>query len=99
MRYDYTQLAFIVILETCLEDNIDLYGNDINSDPTDENYGSGAGRRASSNECQQLCRLTKRCAFFTYKLSSRLCWLKTTDSGRRSQKGAISGPKVCQQGN
>ena len=86
-----------MFVETCFEDNIDFRGNDINADPTDENYGRGAGKRASSNECQELCRLTEHCVFFTYKLSSSECWLKTTDSGRRSQTGAISGSKVCQQ--
>ena len=49
----------------------------------------------SAEVCQLLCQIKKGCMTFTYKLSTKECWLKTTDSGRRVAAGSISGKKYC----
>ena len=79
----------------CDEPDIDLYGNDVNSDPNDKDYGYDSGRRDSASQCQSLCQSRKDCNFFTFKKGSKECWLKTSDFGRKFESGSISGPKFC----
>ena len=33
--------------------------------------------------------------FFTYRPYDMECWLKTSDSGKRSDTGSVSGNKFC----
>ena len=80
---------------SCFQYDLDYEGSDINSDPSDLDYGAGAGRRDSARKCQILCQSRSECNFFTYRPSEKSCWLKALDSGRRHQPGAISGNKFC----
>ena len=79
----------------CDEPDTDYVGNDINSDKNDDDYGSGAGKRDSLEQCRDLCKSRKRCNFFSYKKQSKECWLKTSDSGKRLASGTISGTTFC----
>ena len=72
---------------SCLEAGIDYYGNDL----TRHRVGSTA-------DCQQLCKLNRRCTCFTHKTTptwSWNCWLKFSDGGRVTKANVVSGPKVC----
>ena len=78
-----------------MEQDIEYSGDYLNDQPNDKDYGRVGGRRASVQECQQLCQLRKRCTVFTYKHISRQCWLKARATGRKFQTGAISGKQRC----
>ena len=80
---------------TCYEFDTDFNGNDINSNEDDVHFARGDGRRDSAQECQQLCASTIGCEFFTYHPDRKSCFLKTSDVGRKTFYGAISGPKSC----
>ena len=79
----------------CYEQNTNLNGYDINVQPDDVNYALGSGKRNSNFECQQLCRSTEDCEFFTYNPNKNFCFLKTSDRGRSQLHGIVSGPKFC----
>lgn len=49
----------------------------------------------SPEDCQIQCEKRLDCMFWT--ISQNICWLKSSDEGRRVQKGKISGPKSCLQ--
>ena len=49
----------------------------------------------SPDDCQIQCEKRLDCMFWT--LSQNICWLKSSDEGRRVQNGKISGPKSCLQ--
>lgn len=55
---------------------------------------------ASAQMCQELCVLEPRCAFFSYKISTRDCYLKSSAAfgSHNEDDDVISGPKVCPQG-
>ena len=63
---------------------MDLSGNDIRSVPN----------VASWVDCRKLCQDEQLCLFWSIK-SNGACWLKTSDSGRRSESGTTSGSKIC----
>ena len=49
----------------------------------------------AKEDCQRICEKRFECKFWT--LSQNVCWLKSSDQGRKIQKGKISGPKFCIQ--
>ena len=49
----------------------------------------------SPEDCQLQCEKRTECRFWT--LSQNICWLKSSDEGRRVQNGKISGHKLCNQ--
>ena len=79
----------------CLETDTDFNGHDLNDKPSDDNYARGSGRRDSYHECQELCKLTAACNFFTWHSSDNDCYLKTSDVGRYTVVGHISALKNC----
>ena len=81
----------------CYALNTDFDGNDINADEDDVNFARGAGKRASSQECQELCSSTSGCEFFTYHPNVKSCYLKTSDEGKYTIHGHVSGPKYCRK--
>ena len=96
-RHFFLTVSFYFSLtEECFELDIGYPGNDLNSQPGNVNYALGEGRRDSAKECQQLCQQTQGCLFFTYRHASKECWLKSEDSGRSTQNGAISGKNYCE---
>ena len=42
-----------------------------------------------------MCQETEGCNVFTYRLDNKDCDLKTSDAGRETDVGAISGTKYC----
>ena len=82
-------------IENCFEVDRDYVGYDINSDPSHPLYGLGPGMRDSVQACQELCQMEKNCEYFTYGISMKACWLKTSDSGRKRWPVTISGKKYC----
>ena len=73
----------------CFENNIDFRFNDVRR-------GTVKGI-SSAEDCAKECRRNIRCKFFTYLKRSKVCWLKSSDSGRRPAGGHISGKKNCPQ--
>ncbi|KAH0484850.1 MAG: hypothetical protein KVP17_004438 [Porospora cf. gigantea B] len=67
----------------CFEQRTDFTGNDIDSTSA-----------ASVEACAAECENRRRCQFFTYDKSGQ-CYLKTSDAGRRSRRGATSGSTNC----
>ena len=49
----------------------------------------------SPEDCQFQCEKRLECRFWT--ISQNICWLKSSDAGRRVENGKISGPKFCFQ--
>ncbi len=79
----------------CFELKIGFYGNEINTDPNDKDYGNGVGKQESALECQQLCQLRDECNFFTYVVDDKSCWLLSSDSGRTQGSQYISGKNIA----
>ena len=73
----------------CFENNIDFKFNDVPK-------GTVRGI-TSAEDCEKQCRRKIRCKFFTYHKLFQVCWLKTSDSGRRKAGGHISGRMNCPQ--
>ena len=46
-------------------------------------------------DCVGHCEKKYECLFWTYIPALTMCFLKTSDQGRRMYKDAISGPKGC----
>ena len=71
---------------TCtVEENMDYWGSDITGQirlPADD-----------KDMCILLCAEEVRCSYWTYHTG--MCWLKTSDSGRKSHPIAISGSRGC----
>merc|ERR1711997_369238 len=71
---------------TCtVEENMDYFGSDI----------AGQIRLPADDKdmCILLCAEEVRCSYWTYHTG--MCWLKTSDSGRKSHPTAISGSRGC----
>ena len=80
----------------CIEIDTGLPGNDINNnDSSDVNFAKGSGRQDSYQECQELCKLTEGCNFFTWQSKNENCFLKSSDAGRKTDVGSVSGTKNC----
>ena len=45
-----------------------------------------------------LCNHFTRCNYWTWNPHDSLCWLKTSDAGRKQKNGAFSGTKTCSDG-
>ena len=87
--------SYLYISDVCFESGIDYAGNDLNSNINDVDYARGSGRRNSTLGCQQLCQKRDACKTFTYHLNDQDCYLKTSNSGRTTVSGVISGKKYC----
>merc|ERR1712059_8912 len=48
----------------------------------------------SPSECQAMCAKTDGCQFWTLN-TQEICWLKTSDAGRRKYWSVTSGKKIC----
>ena len=47
----------------------------------------------SAIECQGACQARLNCSHWTWNSATRTCWLKSSDQGRISRKGKVSGPR------
>ena len=76
-------------LESCAyEQNVEYCGNDVAiKTATDE------------TNCQKLCQHNAECNFWSFDRTDQVpvCWMKSSDSGRRSSAHFqwVSGPKFC----
>ena len=70
-----------------VEDNTDYYGNGIPGQ-SDLPVGHPAA-------CAWLCQREATCNFWVFREEDKLCWLKTSDSGKKALKGYKSGTKAC----
>lgn len=54
---------------------------------------------ASAQACQELCMLEPKCAFFSYKASTKNCYLKSSSApvGRTVDADVTSGPRTCSE--
>ena len=73
-----------------IEENINYRGNAILDGPP-------GGRRTVENQdaCAKLSFSKSSSSFWTYQPSTKLCWLKTSKSGRMAQSGLVSGNDEC----
>ena len=78
-------LAFTKILTGCVEEKIDYYGNDLGH----------ISNISSASACACACRKHTGCSVFTWKDSTKVCYLKTSDKGRQRSNGAYSGTLHC----
>ena len=83
-------------LDSCFfEQDTDYCGHDvINETPTNVE---------NSLACKGLCQDNDKCSFWTHDFSggnlTQNCWLKSSNSGRRSFQDHVSGPKFCSKLN
>jgi len=63
---------------------VDYWGNDI-ADQIVNN----------ENECFSWCESDNDCKVWTYRMSDKHCWLKSSDAGREPGNGLVSGTKSC----
>ena len=79
-----------LFLDSCIEEDTDFLGNLLPGLPVYTNV-------ANPTACRTLCQSNSNCKFWTYGLTahSGKCWLKSSDSGRQSYSGLISGQKTC----
>ncbi|OEH76523.1 PAN domain-containing protein [Cyclospora cayetanensis] len=75
----------------CFSEGVDYLGYDLTRIEGQE--------VASAAACQALCVAEPKCAFFSYKISSKDCYLKTAAApmGRAVDANVISGPRDCSQ--
>ena len=59
------------------------------------NNVEGAKIVSSEFECQKRCLYHSKCKFWTFVISTKYCWLKTSKSGRTENEDTISGAKFC----
>jgi len=83
--------AFIISEACTMEENVDYSGHDLNLDT-----GRNVDRKENAVDCRELCNSNPQCRYFTWKKHSKECWLKTSNIGRHSQSGSISGT-ACHQ--
>ena len=86
-----TESLHSLLLGPCFEEGITFYGNDVELQRNIEN----------PKACQTLCQNNIKCMYWTYGVTKAAgnCWLKSEDSGRRSNPGLTSGPKLCSKFN
>jgi len=72
------------------EVNMDYRGYDIG--------GKSYIKVSGESKCALLCHEDSRCKFWTFRVTSKHCWLKTSSYGRGPNTGVISGSKHCGSG-
>ena len=68
-----------------MEEDIDYSGNDVHDIPGVETW----------RECSEHCVNHTGCEYWTHKEFDKDCFLKSSDSGRKSESHAVSGRKEC----
>lgn len=72
-----------LLFTECLMYETDLYGNDIGQSDLD------------LIPCQESCSTDVNCNFWSYDTINRICYRKSSDSGKEVRRGFISGSKDC----
>ena len=73
-------------LACSVEDDTDLAGHGVD----DQDLPAG-----HPDACAWLCKREAACNFWVFREQDKLCWLKTSDSGRKAAQGYIAGTKAC----
>ena len=78
--------------KACVEEDTNYAGYGISDNRVNEIY--------SPEDCQIQCQSRPDCEFWTWNskdfpLHPNTCWLKSSDLGRKLQKGKASGPSEC----
>ena len=85
--YKSVSLSFSDDVDSCYMDSINLYGSDIRSFTT---------LQKDKTECYEACRRLPKCTAFTFQISGRRCWLKTSNHrDPNSQRDLVSGKMEC----
>lgn len=74
----------------CMLPGVQYNGHDIK--------GISAGELRSIGECQERCRATKECYFFSFNKATKSCFLKSGNAPKEQKSGVadfISGTKTC----
>ena len=76
----------LVLPSGCFLQNVDFDTNDIRGEHV-----------TSKEECARACcrAESEGCVVFTFNQTSNFCWLKSSDSGRRNYRGAVSARMSC----
>ena len=62
----------------------------------DFDSGTGGGRVVKNlAACAKLSLLTSGGNYWTYDFEEKLCWVKTSQSGRKAYSGHVSGNSAC----
>ena len=68
-----------------IEEKTDYFGNDIKMTRKVENQEA----------CAKLAAANEKALFWTYRPSTKKCWLKTSKAGKHTRKAFVSGNKEC----
>ena len=63
-KFCETPLGYKGTILPCLEQKVDFFGQDINNNTNDPDYGIGGGRQNTAIGCQLLCQQRNECKFF-----------------------------------
>ena len=85
---------------TCIQHDTDFAGGDL-LDPTNAWGVVNYKNIVDETKCQELCQKNDKCNYWTYGTTRvqrdyrKNCWLKSSDSGSKTNTGFKSGRKVC----
>ena len=87
MKFMVIILAIIVAVSAgCVEYGIDYAGHDVDN----------VSNVQSWQDCANHCKNHKTCQYWTWSIQcSHKCFLKSSDNGRKSNPGSISGKHDC----
>ena len=85
MIYIQTYLEYLSNLGACAEKDMDYNGYDIGKVMQIKTW----------MDCNTECKNHAKCAFWSWSSTGLICLLKTSDIGRISVQGRISGKKGC----
>ena len=97
-NFFFAQLCCIYVFasECVIEDQITYSGHNINIG----GKGKAGGSIVENQEaCAKLCFSTDRAKFWTFLPGDKLCWVKTSNKGRKTHPKAVSGNRGGAQGN
>ena len=95
-NFSFAHLCCIYVFasECVIEDQITYSGHNINIG----GKGKAGGSIVENQEaCAKLCFSTDRAKFWTFLPGDKLCWVKTSNKGRKSNPKTVSGNRECGQ--
>ena len=92
--YNHSVITTIFILDSCNEKNVHYFNED--------NVAGIIYNVENENQCRDHCIdhcdhciIKDKCYFWCYDVEDKMCWLKSSNSGKNYFPGRISGPKDC----
>ena len=95
-NFFFAQLCCIYVFasECVIENQITYSGHNIKIG----GKGKAGGSIVENQEaCAKLCFSTDRAKFWTFLPADKLCWVKTSNKGRKSNPKTVSGNRECGQ--